>query len=95
MSHVTDVIFACDLREEKTSVDLINDWLVEHEIGMLASVDDHAGGKKAMQSWVFLGAFNYLPIEEFASYVRSLTWCHPENVQIWIKDEHDERFAPA
>lgn len=74
MSHVTDVILSIGLLEESDDAENpaliaeINTWLDEREKGTLARVDQFAGGRKASQATIYLGAFNYLPIDGLADF---------------------------
>ena len=99
MSHVTDVILTMSLLEEVgrddkcPAVELLNAWLSERNKGELKRVDDFAGGRKAIQAAVFMGAFNYLDIPEFVAAVASAPWEDRDSLALFVKDEHDERFA--
>lgn len=106
MSRVADVIISCSLLEEFGGDDpdgravpaltILNGWLREKgksaEQG-LVRVDDYAGGFKAMQCVIAIGAFNYLDIGAFLKVAWSLNWGDPQGVQIMIKDEEDELFS--
>jgi len=103
MSWVSDVLLCMNLEEridEEMNVlsscepiDQINQWLGDRELGTLAELSTHmATGGKASQCYVFGGAFNYLKADEFRDYVFSRSWVAPESVQLFIKDEQDDRF---
>lgn len=83
MSHVTDIILAYPLVED--------DGIAEG-LG-LARVDQHSLGNKCMQANVWLGARNYLDIEQFERRVAALPWREPENVTLLLQDEQDECFT--
>jgi hypothetical protein len=102
MSCVTDVIVVCGLTEESEesrldspvpTLERLSDWLEENEKGRLVRLDSSAGGRKAMQCVVALGAFNYLDIPDFLAHAWSLKWEDDEAVQIFIKDEEDDLFT--
>ncbi len=46
-----------------------------------------------MQARVFGGAYNFLKVNEFIEVVKSQRWREPQNVQLLIQDEEDERFT--
>ena len=57
-------------------------------------LDQHAGGVKVMESTVYGVAFNYFGcVEELAPYVLRAGWKHPEDVQVFICDQHENRFT--
>ena len=99
MSHVTDVILTMSLLEEAgdddrcPAVDVLNIWLSERNKGELKRVDDFAGGGKAIQAAVFMGAFNSLEIPEFVAAVGAAPWEDRGRLALFVKDEHDERFT--
>lgn len=104
MSHVADTILMCSVMEETQEVAdyrelglcpplaALNAWLDEAGKGSLVYVSRYAGGNKALQSIVAIGAFNYLDIPRFVAYARSLQWEDPDSAQLAIKDEHDEVY---
>jgi hypothetical protein len=100
MSHVTDIILSTMLgdgenREEKhPNVDQLNKYLSENYGGWyLVKVDEKAGGGKSMQCDLFIAAINHLNIPEFLDVFYKIEWEGPEYVQLFLKDEHDERFT--
>ena len=98
MSHVTDVILSIGWEEEGEginedeypAVNVVNEWLDSKGYGKLKRVDQHGGGRKAAQVPVFMGAFNYLNILEFAKVVWAAPWAYRRQVQLFVQDE--ERF---
>lgn len=100
MSDVTSVIILTELHwdyediKNDHPISLIQDWLTANEYGALKRVDEHAGGNRALQDEVWLGAFNYLELEEFIEFVKGLDWTvYQESVEFLYKDEHDEEFT--
>jgi hypothetical protein len=67
----------------------------------LVSVDDPSlperwyGGNKWLETSLFVGAFN-APclgcLEAFMAHLRSIAWEHPEAVQLFVKEQEDDRF---
>ena len=97
MSHVTDVIITCSVMDEDKTWSLnamleTRDDLAESG-AWLNRVDDKAAGSKAMQAAVLIGAFGYLDIDKFVEAVRAHPWYCPEDVQIFMKDEHEDKFT--
>lgn len=84
MSVVTDVILI-------TAVDEDNEKGIVARL-FLERVDHPAGGNKAMQCGVYMGAFNHLVIERFIQNVRALKWHDRECVQLMVKEEDDNQF---
>jgi hypothetical protein len=99
MSDVTDVILTLSLIEESgedcslPAVERVNECLVLKNHGKLERVEGHAGGRKAFQAVVLLGAFNYLDIDDLVNAIAAQRWEAPEDVQLFIKREHDDTFT--
>jgi hypothetical protein len=99
MSVVTDVIICLGLAEaiddEGTTPPIaeINDYLRSRNYGELARVDDFAGGNKAFQAAVWMGAFNHLNLSEFMNFVKSRNWQSRADVQILLKKEEENSFT--
>jgi hypothetical protein len=83
MSVVTDI---CIL----TSLGNGNDAL--EKLGF-RNVRDHAGGNKALQGDVWLGAFNYLRDEEMAEALKLVRWPYDEEPLVLIQQEHDDGWS--
>jgi len=100
MSHVSDVIICLSPGEEiddnatTPPIQEINKYLMAQNRGELKKVDDYAGGYKAVQAAVWMGAFNHLDIPEFLNVVKAQQWEGREIVQVFIKDEHEKTFTP-
>ncbi len=98
MSHVTDIIlitFIDDggIEDAHPNVDLLNEYLTQHNHGQLIKVDGYAVGHKVMQCDVFLSAANFLYIDEFVKEFNKVPWEDPDSVQLLLKDEEDDRFT--
>ena len=103
MSYVTNVILHTSLMEwggwsSHSLLPRVNAFFEESGGGGLVAVDDPAlptgwyGGNKFLEAQLYLGAFNYLILEEFIAHLRSLPWEAPESVQLIIKEENDDKF---
>jgi len=53
---------------------------------------DWYGGHKRLECYLAIAAFNYLDLTALVRHLRSLPWYHPEDVQLFIKREVDDRF---
>ena len=101
MSHVTNIILTLSLSEgidDDTCypwVDVLNQWLTDRGKGELHRVDDAAGGNKAMEAAVFMGAFNYLDIPEFIKAVYASDWEDRDGLSLFIKVQEADRFIDA
>lgn len=99
MSRVTDVILTASLQEEPgetrtyPAVEELNTWLRERRFGELKEVSEAAGGTRAMQALVFLGAFNYLDLSEFVEAVKAAPWRDSEGIALFVKQEEEWRFT--
>ena len=104
MSWVTDVLLTVNFEERLDddfnivesceALDNINAWLEKHELGKLDELSSHVrSGGKAMQCYVYGGAFNFMKVDEFINHVLSQTWKRPEAVLFMIKDEEQDVFT--
>lgn len=97
MSQVTDVLITIGAGSSRLGVDHLNAWINDNENPRGQQFDRRViyrscAGDKYMQSTVLAGAFNYLPLDEFVKVIESAPWECPEYVQLFIKEEHEERF---
>jgi len=104
MSYVTDVILTYPLRwtdDDEEHLNRLNDYFrgTRGEYG-LGLVNGHkvAGGTKALQVNIAVGAFNYLNLDSFVAYLRKFDWTDSggadrlQDVQLFVKEEHDDHF---
>lgn len=107
MSHVDNVILSFSILEDSIEsereadrwpiMDQVNEWLREHVSGQsfkpeLSSFHEAYGGRKVLETPLFVAAFNYLPEEDFLAFLKTLPWQYPEEVQFIVKRQHDELF---
>ncbi len=84
----------CNELESCEALDNIGGWLEERELGKLDALSTHVkSGGKAMQCYVYGGAFNFMKVDEFIAMVLSQPWKQPESVMLLTKDEDQEFFA--
>lgn len=98
MSHVTDIILVTSIddggiEDAHPNTDLLNMYLERQNKGKLLKIDNYAGGRKAMQCDVFMAAVNHLDMREFIEEFHKISWECKELVQLFLKDEEDDRFA--
>ena len=75
MSYVTDVILVMPLNMERELIPVLNAWLMSEEGGECGTFQDigqHGGGRKVHQVEIFSGAFNYLPLQSFLTFLGAL-----------------------
>jgi hypothetical protein len=104
MSNVTNLILSIGhFDAEADKIVEVNRYFEEPEIEALrcrglVAIDDPAlpegwyGGSKYFEAYIYLGAFNYLLLDEFIEYVRSIQWQSPESVQLVVMEQEDDRF---
>lgn len=68
-------------------------WLKREGYGGLNDLADHAGGYKHMECYVFGGAANYLPLDEFLAQVWAQAWKEPSYVQVFTQGQEDNLFT--
>jgi hypothetical protein len=104
MSWVTDVPLCIALDERLDDdfqiqntcgpIEALNGWLEEQDLGALDELSTHVvSGGKAMQSFVYGGAFNHMDLPAFREAVFSQPWVAPKRVQLLMKDEEEEVFS--
>lgn len=49
-------------------------------------------GSKLLETPLFVGAYNHLDIEGLIEHLKSLDWREPENVQLMIQGQHENKF---
>lgn len=86
MSYITQVIVTASIYEKETVAFCFGDqWLKR--------VDQHAGGGKVFTSPVWMGAINYLDLDDFIDGLKKGVWKEPEHVQLFIRKEDDDLFS--
>ena len=68
--------------EEGTGLRCITNW--EH---------NDWGGTKVPECTVYAGAMNYLDVQGFMERIAAMPWTCPEEVQLFIAQQDDSRFA--
>ena len=94
MSQVTSVILKLPVAEEK-KINLINKWLLDQrQIRKTCFLTRMVGdGPKVVDQPTFIGGFNYFPSHEFKEFIKSIEWDLPEEVQLLVCEEHEERYV--
>ena len=78
------------------ALDEINKWLEKEDKGVLSELSPHMiTDGKAAQSYVYGGAYNYLDVKPFITYVYSRNWKHPDSVRLFVHDENDDAYNVA
>jgi hypothetical protein len=100
MSLVTNMILTCSVSENLDPEDTdypcaiaeIQRWLQRHRYGELTDVAPYAGGTKALETAVFLGAFNYLRLGDFLAAVQAAPWSYYDSVQVFVQEQNDTLY---
>ncbi len=97
MSVVTSIILTTSLSEEDglycPAVEELNEWMRANRYGEFKRVDGYAGGNKAVQAVVFMGAFNYLNMDKFAEVFRRVNWEDLDSVKLFVQYEEETCFS--
>lgn len=104
MSWVTDVLLIFnvdeffddnldDFLEEIPALNNINSWLKKHKFQPLDNLDQYVNTGKSMQACVYGGAFDSLKPQDLIEIVKAQAWKKPQNVQLLIQGEAEERFT--
>ena len=51
------------------------------------------GGRKMLETPLFIAAFNYFPENTFIDHLKTLNWKYPGDVQLIIKRQDDDIFS--
>ena len=90
MSVVTSIVVWTFLDETAAMRDA-QYWLKEQGYPRgLVFVNDQAGGNKALQVDVWVGAFNYFPTEGFIRMLRAQKWEWLSHVAAFVEEEESE-----
>lgn len=101
MSRVTNLILKyqsmcyCDEIEKSLTT-----WFSDNRLGrMPISCDSEIlpngwyGGGKFLECEICVGAYNYLDINDFLKYMKTLPWKYPEYVQVMYQEQEDDFFT--
>ena len=92
MSWVTNVILTCALGDEDR-IGEVNEFFTDRAEHLFDMIDGKYAGTKVLEVPIFIGAYNYLDIKSFIFHLRTrVSWEEPALVQVFIKDQEDERF---
>jgi hypothetical protein len=101
MSVVTNLILTfSSLENEDIVVEKVNSFHYRDRQLDLVSADYNKsfdsgawyGGDKFLEARVYIGAFNHFDIDRFIIHLKQIKWASPENVQIMVKGQDDEKF---
>ena len=96
MSVVTNVILTCSLLDEDEDDDSVPALAsVQEFLGKNAfkDISSAAGGYKCLEHKVFVTAANVLDTEGLVEAVRHAPWRDRESVQLFVKEQDDEKFS--
>lgn len=100
MSEITNLIITTSLSE---NVDYLSKKFKQYSVNGLpfniVSMESENlpqnwyGGSKMFNANVFIGAFNYLKIDDLIKYLKEhIDWNSPFSVQLFIKEQNDYKF---
>jgi hypothetical protein len=102
MSYVTNLILTFDVMEEEKEREAeIQEFFIHKDArgAGFVSCDDEKlphgwyGGTKALETNVYIGAFNFINLDDLISHLRhDVKWEYPENVRLMICDQNEEAF---
>ena len=97
MSNVTNVILHISILEEGQEdepilpIGELNKCLEDLHTSF-SRVDQYAGGGKVFEAEVFMAAFNHTPTAEIVRLVKIQSWKYPQDVQLFIMEQEEDRF---
>ncbi len=92
MSWVTNVILNLAL-EAQEQIDEVNEFFIEKEEEPLASIEPVWFGKgHSYETGLFVGAYNYFPLDQFVAHLAGMNWEDKDLVQLFVLDQEETRF---
>ena len=97
MSYVTNIVLSWSILEDDSKIEEVNTYFKYNQRGFVSCGDDSLprgwyGGSKMLETPLFIGAFNYVGLEDLREHLRTITFEYPESVQLIIKDQDDDIF---
>ena len=99
MSRVTNLLMSFNAVEQPSKVDDVNLFFTKsgYERGLISIEDDSLpprwyGGNKPFEVEVLVGAFNFLEIDRFITYLQSLAWANRDSVQLFVQEQEEAKF---
>jgi len=99
MSHVDNCILSFNICEDDEKIIEVNSFFDTKLQKPFVSVDADFlptgwyGGRKMLETPLFIAAFNYFEEDEFINHLKILNWKYPEDVQLIIKRQDDDVFS--
>ncbi len=98
MSNVTNIILAipiCDKTEKR--IKEVNKFFGEDSCGFVDKElpKECYGGGKMLEAIIFIGAFNYISLDDFIEYLKTkVNWDeeYKSDVQVIVQEQEDNRF---
>lgn len=85
MSWVTNVILSVEIG---TNISKVQEYLKPRTLAQLAKVDHYGGGDKAMEVDLYIGAFDYLILDDLIAVVETLSG----DLTFMVQEQDDENF---
>jgi hypothetical protein len=102
MSWVTSLMLHISLVEDvDTLIEPINVFFRSYPHSVNGQMHSDTGlqqmsqlvpGGKMFGSNIFVGAYNYFPLDTFVEHLRSMPWAEPEHSQLFVRDQEDLSF---
>ena len=93
MSLVTNIILITGISDE-IGIGELNRKFQQGTI--FSEIDDSKidyAGEKFIEAGIYLGAFNYLDLEELIKTIENTRWEYPKDVQLFVKEDNEDRFS--
>ena len=100
MSDVTNLLIAFSSGEDKEKIQQqLRQHINNGRPFNVVSVDAPTlplgwyAGSKFLEAGLFIGAYNHLDLDELLTFMKSMTWHEPEDVQLIVKKQLDFKFS--
>ncbi len=97
MSKVANVIIKFAVRDFY-GLEAVNSFFDQDENGFVSVGSEELprgwyGGDKMLEVNIGIGAFNYFDVDGFKRHLEKIEWQRPEQVQLFIQDQHEDLFS--
>lgn len=97
MSHITDIILVTMIddrdKDSELNANKLSRFLFDNYNETPLVHVPRGISRRGMQCDVFISTVNYLDIDRFMRLFYSIEWGWPNQLQLMIKDEHDDLFT--
>ena len=97
MSWVTNIVLNIGLPGDEEHIGEVNLFFEEMDVPGLISINHSLperwyGGDQVFEANLFIGAFDWLELDNFVRHLISIKWEEPALVQLFVKEQNNATF---